>query len=158
VINLDQPGDALTIMLQGKAVGGLRVDDQGRLGVFGANYSSTAITLDGRDRVQIDPTPADSPAVRLSVADDAWMTGVLRVGRDDAFGDAPFDPNGAIQLGRNLQQAQPMALVRAFAQGRETFRLGVDAEGTGFWSDGPHDVPLVSFKSTMELAPEKNGP
>jgi hypothetical protein len=70
----------------------------------------------------------------------------LRVGRADAFGDAPFDPNGAIQLGRNLSRAQPMALMRFFAQGRESFRLGAAADGCGYWSDGPHDVPLLTFR------------
>jgi hypothetical protein len=154
VINLEKPGEALTIVLQGKVVGGLRVDEQGRLGIFGPNRTSTAITLDGRDRVQINPTPLDAPSARLTVADDTWLTGVLRVGRADAFGDAPFDPNGAIQLGRNLQKAQPMALLRAYAQGRESFRLGVGADGTGFWSDGPHDVPLISFQPSAVRNPK----
>jgi hypothetical protein len=141
------------ITLDGKAVGGLRVDVQGRLGVFGPNQTSTAITLDGRDRVQIDPAPVDEPPSRLTIANDAWLTGVLRVGRADAFGDAPFDPNGAIQVGRNLQKAQPMALMRFFAQGREAFRFGATAQGHGFWSDGSHDVPLVTFRPSAERAP-----
>jgi hypothetical protein len=145
VIDLDEPGDALVISLRGKAAGGLRVDEQGRLGIFGPNQTSTAVTVDERDRVQIGPAPEGSLVARLSVADDMWVTGMLRVGRPDAFGDAPLDPNGAIQLGRNLQTAQPMALARFFAQGVEAFRLGATAEGHGFWSDGAHDVPLVTF-------------
>lgn len=145
VIDLSQPGDALAITMNGKAVGGLRVDEHGRLGIFGPNYTSTAVTLDCRDKLQIDPQPVESPAARLTVADDAWMTGVLRVGRADAFGDAPFDPNGAIQLGRNLSRAQPMALARFFSQGKEAFRLGTTADGMGFVSDGAHDVPLLTF-------------
>jgi hypothetical protein len=150
VIDLSAPGDALVISMQGKPVGGLRVDELGRLGIYGPNQTSTAITVDGLDRVQIDPAPLDSPPTRLTVADDVWLTGVLRVGRPDAFGDAPFDPNGAIQVGRNLPQAQPMALMRFFAQGQEAFRFGADKDGSGFWSDGPHDTPLVTFKPTGE--------
>lgn len=153
-IDLEKPGDALIIRLQGKPVGGLRVDDHGRLGIFGANHSSTAVTIDGRDRVQIDPNPADTPYARLTVADDSWMTGVLRVGRADAFGDAPFDPNGAIQVGRNLQKAQPMALFRAYAQGKESFRLGVTEEGHGYWSDGPNDRPMLTFYPSAERSPQ----
>jgi hypothetical protein len=149
-IDLSQPGDALLITLDGRTVGGLRVDAHGRLGIFGPNGTSTAITLDEHDKVQIDPAPVDAPPCRLTVADDAWLTGALRVGRPDAFGDAPFDPNGAIQLGRNLTVAQPMALARFFAQGRETFRLGATAQGYGFWSDGPHDVPLVTFPPSSD--------
>jgi hypothetical protein len=144
-IDLSKPGNALVITLDGKTVGGLRIDERGRLGIYGPNETSTAITLDALDHVQIDPRPVDAPPARLTIADDTWLTGMLRVGRADAFGDAPFDPNGAIQLGRNLQVAQPMALVRFFAQGRESFRIGATAEGHGFWSDGPHDVPLVTF-------------
>jgi hypothetical protein len=149
-IDLTKPGEALVITLDGKTVGGLRVDARGRLGIFGPNQTSTAITLDAHDRVQIDPAPADAPRCRLTVADDAWLTGALRVGRADAFGDAPFDPNGAIQLGRNLSAAQPMALARFFTQGRESFRIGATADGHGFWSDGPHDVPLVTFPPSPE--------
>lgn len=150
VIDLSKPGDALVITLGGKTVGGLRVDERGRLGIYGANETSTAITVDQRDRVQIGPAPEASPAARLTIADDVWLTGVLRVGRADAFGDAPFDPNGAIQLGRNLPTAQPMALMRFFAQGEEAFRLGATAEGRGYWSDGAHDVPLVTFQPSAE--------
>jgi hypothetical protein len=150
---LNRPGDALVITLDGKAVGGLRVDAQGRLGIFGPNQTSTAITLDERDRVQIDPAPLDEPPSRFTVANDVWLTGVLRVGRADAFGDAPFDPNGAIQVGRNLPTAQPMALARFFAQGREAFRLGATADGHGFWSDGGHDVPLVTFRASRQREP-----
>lgn len=146
VIDLARPGDALTITLNGQAVGGLRVDAQGRLGIFGPNHSSTAVTLDRYDKLQIDPRPVDAPAARMTVAEDVWLTGVLRVGRADAFGDAPFDPNGAIQLGRNLNRAQPMALARFFSQGKEAFRLGTTADGCGFVSDGPHDVPLLTFR------------
>lgn len=154
VINLDKPGDALMVTMNGKPVGGLRVDDAGRLGVFGPNKTSTAITIDGRDRVQIDPEPVASPPTRLTIANDVWLTGVLRVGRADAFGDAPFDPNGAIQVGRNLPKAQPMALFRAYAQGKECFRLGATKEGHGFWSDGAHDTPLLTFKPSAERDPE----
>jgi hypothetical protein len=152
VIDLNKPGDALVIRLGGRAVGGPRVDEQGRLGIYGPNQTSTAITLDERDRVQIDPEPEVSPAARLTIADDVWLTGVLRVGRADAFASAPFDPNGAIQVGRNLLRAQPMALMRFFAQGQEAFRLGTTAEGHGFWSDGAHDVPLVTVRPSPEPA------
>lgn len=150
VIDLKEPGDALAITLNGKAVGGLRVDAQGRLGIYGPNYSSTAVTLDHQDKIQIDPHPADAPAARMTIAEDVWLTGVLRVGRADAFGDAPFDPNGAIQLGRNLSQAQPMALARFFAQGKESFRMGTTADGCGFVSDGAHDVPLLTFRPSLQ--------
>jgi|GEM_PF-1012197 len=146
VIDLASPGDALAITLAGKPVGGLRVDNQGRLGIYGPNHSSTAMTLDRYDKLQIDPQPVDSPAARMTIAEDVWLTGVLRVGRADAFGDAPFDPNGAIQLGRNLPKAQPMALARFFSQGKEAFRLGTTADGCGFVSDGPHDVPMLTFR------------
>jgi hypothetical protein len=145
-IDLSSPGDALAITLNGKAVGGLRVDAQGRLGIYGPNLTSTAVTLDRLDKIQIDPQPVDAPAARMTIAEDVWLTGVLRVGRADAFGDAPFDPNGAIQLGRNLTKAQPMALARFFSQGQESFRLGTTADGSGFVSDGPHDVPLLTFR------------
>lgn len=150
VIDLKQPGDALSIMLNGKSVGGLRVDARGRLGIYGPNYSSTAVTLDGHDKIQIDPHPVDAPTARMTIAEDVWLSGVLRVGRADAFGDAPFDPNGAIQLGRNLSQAQPMALARFFAQGKESFRLGATADGCGFVSDGAHDVPLLTFRPSPQ--------
>jgi hypothetical protein len=150
VIDLSAPGDALAITLNGKAVGGLRIDAHGRLGIYGPNHTSTAVTLDGRDRIQIDPQPVESPSTRLTIDQDVWLTGVLRVGRPDAFGDAPFDPNGAIQLGRNLQTAQPMALARFFSQGRESFRLGTTGDGCGFISDGPHDVPLLTFRPSAE--------
>ncbi|MBM4076647.1 MAG: hypothetical protein FJ267_13540 [Planctomycetes bacterium] len=149
-LDLAKPGDALIITLNGKHVGGLRVDSEGRLGIYGPNQSSTAITIDGQDRVQIDPAPVAEPPVRLTVAEDVWMTGVLRVGRADAFGDAPFDPNGAIQVGRNLPVAQPMSVFRTFAQGKERFRLGISGEGHGFWSNGPHDTPLVTFRGLSE--------
>lgn len=149
-IDLSNPGDALVVTLAGKAVGGLRVDDQGRLGIFGPNQTSTAITVDKLDRVQIDPAPVDSPAARLTIANDVWLSGALRVGRADAFGDAPFDPNGAIQVGRNLPVAQPMTLARFFAQGREAFRIGATKDGAGFWSDGSHDIPLVTFRPSRE--------
>ena len=149
-LELTKPGDALIITLNGRHAGGLRVDHGGRLGIYGPNQTSTAITVDGRDRVQIDPEPVAAPPVRLTVADDVWMTGVLRVGRADAFGDAPFDPNGAIQVGRNLSRAQPMAVFRAFGQGQERFRLGVSEGGHGFWSNGPHDTPLVTFRGRSE--------
>jgi len=149
-LDLAKPGDALIITLNGKHVGGLRVDSQGRLGVYGPNHASTAITVDGQDRVQIDPEPAASPPVRLTVANDVWMTGVLRVGREDAFGNTPFDPNGAIQVGRNLSRDQDMSLFRAFGQGRERFRIGISGEGHGFWSNGPHDAPLVTFRAAAE--------
>jgi hypothetical protein len=154
VIDLNQPGDALVIALDGKAVGGLRVDKQGRLGIYGPNGTSTAITVDDRDRVQIDPAPVESPQARLTIANDVWLSGVLRVGRPDAFGEAPMDPNGAIQVGRNLQKAQPMSLVRFFAQGKEAFRLGTTADGSGFWSDGAHDVPLVTLHASPEGKPQ----
>lgn len=144
-IDLESPGTAIVIKLNGKHAGGLRVDSQGRLGIYGANYSSTAITIDGRDRVQIDPTPDSNPPTRLTVADDVWLTGMLRVGRADAFGDTPFDPNGAIQVGRKLEKAQIMSMIRVFGQGSERFRLGVSKNGNGFWSNGPHDDPLVTF-------------
>ena len=149
-LDLARPGDALVITLNGKHVGGIRVDSQGRFGIYGANHASTAITIDGHDRVQIDPEPIDAPPVRLSVANDVWLTGALRVGRKDAFGTAPFDPNGGIQLGRNLSRDQNMSLVRAFGQGRERFRIGVSQDGHGFWSNGPHDTPLVTFRATSE--------
>lgn len=149
-MDLAKPGDALIITLNGKDVGGLRVDSKGRLGVYGPNQVSTALTIDGQDRVQIDPEPVDAPPVRLTVADDVWMSGVLRVGRTDAFGDTPFDPNGAIQVGRNLPKAQPMSIFRAFGQGKERFRFGVSEDGHGFWSNGPHDAPLVTFRATSE--------
>jgi len=149
-LDLAKPGDALIITLEGKHVGGLRVDSQGRLGIYGPNHSSTVITIDVKDRVQIDPHPAKSPPVRLTVADDVWMSGVLRVGRADAFGEAPFDPNGAIQVGRNLPKAQPMSVFRAFGQGQEQFRLGITKDGQGFWSNGPHDTPLVTFRGRSE--------
>ena len=110
-VDLSKPGDAMVITLNGKHVGGLRVDKEGRLGIYGPNQSSTAITIDGRDRIQLGPEPVKSPAVRLTVADDVWMSGVLRVGKADAFGDAPFDPNGAIQVGRNLAVAQAMSVL-----------------------------------------------
>ena len=144
-IDLEKPGTAIVIKLNGKHAGGLRVDDQGRLGIYGANYNSTAITIDDRDRVQIDPTPDTNPPARLTVADDVWTTGMLRVGRADAFGNTPFDPNGAIQIGRNLERAQIMSVFRVFGQGKERFRLGVTEGGNGFWSNGPHDDPLVTF-------------
>lgn len=144
-INLQEPGNAFVIKLNGKHVGGVRVDDRGRLGIYGANYNSTAITIDDRDRVQIDSSPQVNPSARLTVADDVWMTGMLRVGRADAFGDAPFDPNGAIQVGRKLDQPQAMSVFRVFGQGEERFRLGVTEDGNGFWSNGPHDDPLVTF-------------
>jgi hypothetical protein len=153
VIDLSKPGDALVIMLEGKPAGGLRVDEHGRLGIFGPNETSTAITVDGRDKVQIDPAPVASPAARLTVAEDVWLTGVLRVGRADAFGDAPFDPNGAIQVGRNLPLAQPMALARFYAQGKESFRLGITAAGDGFWSDGPNDAPLLAVRASRAGEP-----
>ena len=146
-IDLEKPGTAIVIKLNGKHAGGLRVDAQGRLGIYGANYNSTAITIDDRDRVQIDPTPNSDPPARLTVADDVWATGVLRVGRADAFGDTPFDPNGAIQVGRNLEKAQIMSMISIFGQGSERFRLGVSEDGNGFWSNGPHDDPLVTFDS-----------
>ena len=149
-IDLNQPGDALVLTLNGKHVGGLRVDAQGRLGIYGPNQSSTAITVDDKDRVQIDPAPVENPPVRLSVANDMWATGVLRIGRADAFGDTPLDPNGAIQLGRNLKEAQPMSVLRAFGQGKERFRIGITGEGDGFWSNGPHDTPLVTFTGQSE--------
>lgn len=149
-IDLKTPGDAIRIHLDGKPVGGLRVDSAGRLGLFGPNLTSTAITIDALDCVQIDPEPVEKPVVRLSVANDVWLTGVLRVGRADAFGQAAFDPNGAIQLGRNLPVAQPFSLLRAFGQGEERFRLGLTQEGYGFWSNGPHDTPLVMFRPLSE--------
>ncbi|MBC8355279.1 MAG: hypothetical protein H8E66_25160 [Planctomycetes bacterium] len=149
-LDLAKPGDALIITLNGNHVGGLRVDSEGRLGIYGPNRTSTAITIDGLDRVQIDPEPVAAPPVRLTVADDVWMTGVLRVGRADAFGNAPFDPNGAIQVGRNLPQAQPMSVFRAFGQGRERFRFGISEDGHGFWSNGPRDTPLVTFRGLSE--------
>ena len=149
-VDLSKPGDAMIITLNGEHVGGLRVDKEGRLGIYGPNQISTAITIDERDRIQIDPEPVKSPAVRLTVANDVWMSGVLRVGRADAFGDAPFDPNGAIQVGRNLPVAQPMSVFRAFGQGRERFRFGISQDGHGFWSNGPHDTPLVTFRPTSE--------
>jgi hypothetical protein len=149
-LDLAKPGDALSITLNGNHVGGLRVDSEGRLGIYGPNRTSTAITIDGLDRVQIDPEPVAAPPVRLTVADDVWMTGVLRVGRADAFGNAPFDPNGAIQVGRNLPQAQPMSVFRAFGQGKERFRFGISEDGHGFWSNGPHDTPLVTFRGQSE--------
>jgi hypothetical protein len=146
VIDLTRPGDALVVRLDGRTVGGLRADGHARLAVFGPNRTSSVITVDRSDRVQIDPAPVPDPRARLSIANDVWLTGALRVGRPDAFGDAPFDPNGAIQLGRNLGEAQPMALARFFAQGREAFRIGATREGYGFWSDGAHDTPLVTFR------------
>lgn len=149
-IDLSAPGDALLVSLNGQKVGGLRVDEAGRLALFGPNHSSSAITIDGRDRVQIDPEPLPDPPSRLTIANDVWLTGVLRVGRADAFGDAPFDPNGAIQVGRNLSVAQPMALFRAFAQGEERWRLGTTGTGEGFWSDGAHDTPLMTFFPSPE--------
>ena len=149
-VDLSKPGDAMIITLHGEPVGGLRVDQQGRLGIYGPNQASTAITIDGRDRIQIDPAPVKSPVVRLTVANDVWMSGVLRVGRADAFGDTPFDPNGAIQVGRNLPVAEPMSVFRAFGQGRERFRFGISQDGSGFWSNGPHDTPLVTFRSMSE--------
>lgn len=150
VIALNAPGDAVAITLEGKPVGGLRVDAQGRLGIYGPNHSSTAVTVDRHDKIQIDPRPVESPAARLTIADDMWATGALRVGRADAFGNAPMDPNGAIQLGRNLSKAQPMAFARFYAQGKESFRLGTTADGCGFVSDGPHDVPLLTFRPSPE--------
>ena len=149
-LDLEEPGDALIITLKGKPVGGLRVDKNGRLGLYGPNQTSTAITIDGKDRVQIDPEPVEAPPVRLTVSDDVWMSGVLRVGRADAFGDAPFDPNGAIQVGRNLPEAQAMSVFRAFGQGEERFRFGISEEGHGFWSNGPNDAPLVTFRATSQ--------
>jgi hypothetical protein len=149
-VDLSKPGDAMVITLNGKHVGGLRVDKEGRLGIYGPNQSSTAITIDGRDRIQLCPEPVKSPAVRLTVADDVWMSGVLRVGKADAFGDAPLDPNGAIQVGRNLAVAQAMSVFRVFGQGRERFRLGLTEEGHGFWSNGPHDTPLVTLRPASE--------
>ena len=149
-VDLSKPGDAMVITLNGKHVGGLRVDQEGRLGIYGPNQASTAITIDGNDRIQVDPEPVKTPAARLTVADDVWMSGVLRVGRADAFGDAPLDPNGAIQVGRNLTTAQPMSVFRVFGQGQERFRLGLNKEGHGFWSNGPHDTPLVTFRPTSE--------
>jgi len=104
--------------------------------------------------VQIDPEPVDVPKTRLTIANDVWLTGVLRVGRADAFGDAPFDPNGAIQLGRKLDRDQPIALLRAFAHGQESFRLGANADGVGYWSDGPHDSPLMTFQPSAPGQPE----
>ncbi|NUM56652.1 MAG: hypothetical protein HUU46_23745 [Candidatus Hydrogenedentes bacterium] len=154
IVDLAEPGEALLIRLNGKPAGGLRVDAQGRLGIFGPNHTSTIVTIDARDRVQIDPHPVDSPAPRLTIDQDVWLTGVLRVGRADAFGDAPFDPNGAVQVGRNLPTAQPMALLRAFAQGKESFRLGADADGNGYWSDGAHDTPLVTFQPSAAGNPK----
>ena len=145
VINLDRPGEAILLTLEGKPAGGMRIDEQGRLGIFGPNRTSTIVTIDNQDHVQIDPEPVHAPKARLTIANDTWLTGVLRVGLADAFGDAPFDPNGAIQLGRKLDKAQPIALLRAFAHGKESFRLGANTEGIGYWSDGPHDSPLMTF-------------
>lgn len=104
------------------------------------------MTLDRHDQLLLDPQPVTSPAAPLTVADDARMTRLLRVGRPDAFGDAPIDPNGAIQLGRNLTTAQPMSLARLFKVGNESFRLGTTTDGCGFVSDGAHDVPLLTFR------------
>ena len=85
VIDLAQPGDALAITLNGRPVGGLRVDAQGRLGIYGPNHSSTAMTLDRYDKLQLDPHPVDAPAARMTIAEDVWLTGVLRVGRADGM-------------------------------------------------------------------------
>ena len=38
-----------------------------------------------------------------------------------------------------------MSMLRIFGQGKERFRLGVTQGGNGFWSNGPHDDPLVTF-------------
>ena len=43
-----------------------------------------------------------------------------------------------------------MALARFFSQGQESFRLGTTANGYGFVSDGPHDVPLLTFGPSAE--------
>jgi len=46
VINLDSPGEAILLTLDGKPAGGLRIDERGRLGIFGPNRTSTILTVD----------------------------------------------------------------------------------------------------------------
>ena len=143
-IDLESPGTAIVIKLNGKHAGGLRVDSQGRLGIYGANYSSTAITIDGRDRVQIDPTPDSNPPTRLTVEDDVWLTGMLRVGRADAWGyplrSERCDP-GWSQIGENSNHVHDPH----FWPRKRTFSSGSIEKWKRLWSNGPHDDPLVTF-------------
>lgn len=149
--------DAITIRnSSGVVVGGLRMDSNGRLAIFGPNHSSNAITVRGNDKVYVGSTvPADSEqAAHVMIEDDVHLTGTLRVGIPDAFVGMPIDPRGAIQLGRTSAtgQNQTISLIRLYRKNHSTGlseecgRIGIDADGFPCIMQGTQDVPLLTMR------------
>jgi hypothetical protein len=107
---------------QGGPRGKITFDFRGNLRIAGPNMTSGAITIDGRDFVGIGNIPQQS---RLYVEDDAQIAGYLRVGVQDAFGSAPYDPDGCIALGRKTSR-QAQTMIRLYRQKKECARIGLD--------------------------------
>jgi hypothetical protein len=68
----------------------------------------------------------------LTIANDVWLTGVLRVGRADAFGDAPFRSKTArFRWGAICRWPSRWRCSAPLRKGEERWRLGATAEGDG---------------------------
>ena len=133
----------------GVTKGIIDTDALGRLIVRGPNLTSAAITIDELDRVQIG-APVDDPKVQLSVEKDTWVKGGIRSGRPESFpADAPFDPNGCIQLGRTFSP-QAGSFIRLFYNdgindALEVGRIGITMLGMLALMGGPSDNPILAI-------------
>lgn len=141
--------DYLALQRNSTQYGRIGLDSSDRFRLSGPNLSSNALTIDGSDFIQIGPAIA-SPGVRFYVTDDVWLTGVLRVGASATYGAASLDPDGAIQLGRNIT-AQAHSVMRIFRAGTEYARVGLDASNQLTLMAGPNDTPALMVSSTGQV-------
>ena len=145
VVDLTANGDGYILKVNGVPKAIIRVDTEGRAAIIGPD-GTPMLTMSGRGRATVGapfatgvgPEPATDP-VRLLVQDDLWATGTIRAGIPGAFGSAPIDPRGALQLGRN-HAPQTASYIR-FYHLSEQARIGLTAADEPFISPIPNDDP-----------------
>lgn len=171
-INLPGDGDAIVIKRNGVRVGAVsvRTTVAGNLMLTINGPSSPAIAIGG-DRtssdVQISPDPLDKPPVHLTVRSstmqgtfgDVWFDGSLNVMPAQILYDGngqttiPFDPRGAINLGRTRYPGpnEELGLIRLWRKAqdgvvREEGRMGLSGVGFPYINGGGSDLPLIFFR------------
>lgn len=122
----------------GVTKGALGLDANDWFVIRGANLSD-AIKISSTDQIVFGDAGVSAPLTRFRFGDDLQINGVLRIGADATFGALPVDPDGGIQLGRDIP-AQDHGVIRFYRQGAERARIGLDASDRISLKQGASDV------------------
>ncbi len=102
------------------------------------------------DPSYVPPSVATTPSTRFRFGDDVQINGVLRLGADVTFANSPIDPDGGLQMGRDIT-AQAHSLIRFYRQGTEKCRIGMDASDRLALQQGASDTAGLIVGTAGEI-------